>query len=164
MLFGAASFLGFIPYIIVFMIKSFEVLCSIIVIATQFFGISALCQISKHCLKIIQNVALCHFPPFLVHLKVTCLVTLFWPLAILMNFSQLDSLAMLNETFSMIFKHCVVLVGQQESRKNTEWREEKKGFSHASSQSKELNDKYIFRTLYRKANPRSTTLDIFARK
>ena len=89
MLFGAASFLGFIPYIIVFMIKSFQVLCSIIVIATQFFGISALCQISKHCLKIIQNVAFCHFSPFFVHLKVTCLVTLFWTFAILMNFCPL---------------------------------------------------------------------------
>ena len=75
------------------------------------------CQLlffGSQCLKITQNVLT------LVKLKLTCLVILFrfsktcqtqnWPfLAFLLNFCPLKMLAMLNETFSLIFKHCGLL-------------------------------------------------------
>ena len=48
-----------------------------------------------------------HFPPIFVLLKLTCLVTLFHrKLQVFKNFCPV-SLAMLNETFSVIFKHCL---------------------------------------------------------
>ena len=77
----------------------------------------------SQCLKITQNVAVfkLHFPPIFVFLKVSNLVTLFdRKLQVFKNSSKLTifdifnqflstqnvNVAMLNATFSVIFKHC----------------------------------------------------------
>ena len=56
-----------------------------------------------HCLKISRNVPLefLHFPLIFAQLKLTCLVTLFD----IQNVDDARSFTMLNETFSLIFKH-----------------------------------------------------------
>ena len=90
------------------------------------------CYPNTYCLKITQNVVFellqfWHFSPIFVLLKLTCLVTLFvFKLKVFKNSPKLTifgifiellstqnvnltSLGMLNETFSVIFNHCVII-------------------------------------------------------